>query len=81
MKFDRLAILGVGAIGSVIGGYLTRAGHDITLIDMWADHVEAMKKDGLRITALDDDFTVPVKAMHLGEVSTCRSLSTPCSLR
>jgi 2-dehydropantoate 2-reductase len=69
MKFDRLAILGVGAIGSVIGGYLTRAGHDITLIDMWADHVEAMKKDGLRITALDDDFTVPVKAMHLGEVS------------
>ena len=68
--FERLAVLGVGAIGSVIGGYLSRAGRDVTLIDTWPDHVEAMKRDGLRITALDDDFTVPVKAMHLGEVSS-----------
>ena len=66
--FDRIAVMGVGAIGSVIGGYLTRAGHDVTLIDLWADHVEAMRRDGLRITALDEDFTVPVKAIHLGEV-------------
>ena len=31
--FERLAIVGTGAIGSVIGGYLSRAGRDITLID------------------------------------------------
>ena len=68
--FQRLAVLGVGAIGSVIGGYLTRAGRDVTLIDTWPDHVETMKRDGLRVTALDDDFTVPVKAMHIGEVSS-----------
>ena len=68
--FERLAVLGVGAIGSVIGGYLSRAGRDVTLIDTWAEHVDTMKRDGLRITALDDDFTVPVKAMHLGEVSS-----------
>ena len=67
--FDRLAVLGAGAIGGIIGGYLTRAGHDITLIDMWGEHVEAMRKNGLRVTAQDDDFTVPVKAIHLGEVS------------
>ena len=33
MAFEKLAVLGVGAIGSTIGAYLARAGHDITLID------------------------------------------------
>jgi phosphoglycerate dehydrogenase-like enzyme len=40
----RIGIIGVGAIGGVVGGMLTRAGHDVTLIDQWPDHVEAMKK-------------------------------------
>ena len=67
--FDRIAVLGAGAIGSVIGGYLTRAGHDVTLIDQWAAHVEAMKENGLRITSEEEKFAVSVKAMHLAEVS------------
>ena len=67
--FERLGVLGAGAIGSIIGGYLTRAGEDITLIDPWAAHVDTMRENGLRITAQDEDFTVPVRAMHLGEVS------------
>ena len=41
--FERLAIVGTGAIGSVIGAYLSRAGRDITLIETWADHVEAVQ--------------------------------------
>ena len=44
--FERLAIVGTGAIGSVIGGYLSRAGRDITLIDTWAEHVDTMNADG-----------------------------------
>ena len=67
--FERLAVLGTGAIGSVIGGYLTRAGRDVTLIDPWAAHVEAMKENGLRVTAQDEEFTAPVRALHLGEIS------------
>ena len=31
--FERLAVVGCGAIGGTIGGYLTRAGYDVTLID------------------------------------------------
>ncbi|HJO83311.1 MAG: 2-dehydropantoate 2-reductase [SAR202 cluster bacterium] len=65
--FNRIAVFGVGAIGGTIGGYLTRAGHDVTLIDQWAEHVETMKRDGLEVTASDEEFTVPVNAMHLGE--------------
>ena len=67
--FEKLAVLGAGAIGSLIGAYLTRAGHDVTLIDPWAAHVDAMRQNGLRITAQDEDFTVPVKAIQLGDVS------------
>jgi 2-dehydropantoate 2-reductase len=72
MAFEKLAVLGAGAIGSNIGAYLTRAGRDITLIDMWPAHVEAMKDHGLKVTAQDEEFTIEVKAMHLGEVSTLR---------
>jgi 2-dehydropantoate 2-reductase len=38
----RIGIVGAGAIGSVVGGMLTRAGHDVTLIDQWPAHVMAM---------------------------------------
>ena len=65
--FDRIAVLGVGAIGGVIGGYLTRAGHDVTLIDPWGANIEAIRSNGLRVSALDEDFTVQAKAVHLGE--------------
>src|SRR5437870_13470378 len=46
----RIGIIGVGAIGGVVGGMLTRAGHDVTLSEQWPDHVEAMKKGGLRLS-------------------------------
>ena len=45
----RIGIIGAGAIGSVVGGLLTKAGHDVTLVDQWPEHVEAMKRHGLRL--------------------------------
>ena len=66
----RIVVLGAGAIGSVIGAYLTRAGHDVTLVDTWGEHVDAMRRDGLRITAQDEEFVVPIEAMHLGQLNT-----------
>ncbi len=72
MAFDKLAVLGVGAIGSVIGGYLTRAGRDITLIDFWPAHVEAMQRKGLTVSAQDGEFTVKVKAVHLADAGSLR---------
>lgn len=63
----RIGIMGVGAIGSVVGGMLTKAGHDVTLIDQWPAHVEAMKRDGLKLSGTCGDHVVPVKAVHLCE--------------
>ena len=73
----RIAIVGVGAIGSVVGGMLTRAGHDVTLIDQWPEHVEVMKRDGLRLSGPMGDITVPVHALHITELQT---VATPFDL-
>ncbi len=72
MGFERLAVLGVGAIGSVIGAYLSRAGRDITLIDFWPAHVEGMQRRGLKVTAQDEEFTVKVNAVHLADACSLR---------
>ena len=66
--FDRVAVLGVGAIGGIIGGYLTRAGRDVTLIDQWGENVEAVREKGLTVSTQEGDFTVQANAVHLGEV-------------
>lgn len=73
MAFEKLAVMGAGAIGSIIGAYLSRAGRDITLIDLWPAHVEAMRQHGLKVTAQDEEFTVPVTAVHLADAGTLRA--------
>jgi 2-dehydropantoate 2-reductase len=64
----RIGILGAGAIGCVVGGLLTKAGHDITLMDQWPEHVEALRRDGLRLSGTCGDHVIPVTAMHLHEM-------------
>ena len=63
----KMAVFGAGAAGSYIGGFLTREGYDISLIDMWGTHVDKMNKDGLHISGCQGDFVVPVKAIHLAD--------------
>jgi 2-dehydropantoate 2-reductase len=63
----RIGIVGAGAIGCVVGGLLTRAGEDVTLIDQWPEHVEAMKTRGLRLSGTCGDHTIPVQALHVHE--------------
>ena len=39
----QIAVLSTGAIGSSIGADLAHAGYNVSLIDQWPAHVEAMK--------------------------------------
>ena len=64
----RIGFMGAGAVGSYLGAFLTREGHDVTLIDPWPAHVETMKAHGLHVSGSQGDFVVPVHAMHLTEV-------------
>ncbi|MBI4608698.1 MAG: 2-dehydropantoate 2-reductase [Candidatus Rokubacteria bacterium] len=66
----RIGITGAGAIGSVVGGMLTRAGHDVTLIDQWPEHVEAMKRSGLRLSGTCGEHLIPVRALHIHELQS-----------
>src|SRR5262247_1602988 len=68
----RIGIIGAGAIGSIVGGMLTKAGHDVTLMEQWPEHVEAMKKVGLRLSGTCGEHVVPVKALHLHEMQGLR---------
>jgi len=70
----KIAVLGVGAIGGTVGAYLIRAGHDVTLIDQWAAHIEKIRSHGLKVTDLDNEFIVPAKALHLSDVSGLKEL-------
>lgn len=63
----RILVMGAGAIGGNVGAPLTRAGYDVTLIDQWPAHVDAMKANGLRVSGTTGDYTVPVRALHLHE--------------
>ena len=64
----RIGIIGAGAIGSVVGGLLTKAGHDVTLADQWPEHVEQMRKHGLRLSGTCGEHLIPVNAIHIHEL-------------
>lgn len=65
-----IAVLGAGAIGSSIAADLTQAGLDVTVIDQWPAHVEAMKSAGLRVTMTDNDVQTAVRALHLCDLAS-----------
>ena len=53
----RFVILGAGGLGSVIGGYLAKAGEDVTLICRPA-HAEAINSKGLKISGVRGEHLV-----------------------
>lgn len=67
---ERIAVMGAGALGGHVGGYLARDGHDVTLIDPWPEHVDAVNADGLSLRGMTapEAFTVKVPAIHLTDL-------------
>jgi 2-dehydropantoate 2-reductase len=72
MQRPRLAFVGAGAVGGYVGGHLHRLGHDVTLIDPWPEHVEAIRARGLELTGVTEAerAVVEVPTMHLTEVQS-----------
>lgn len=56
-----VAVVGAGAVGCYFGGMLARAGHHVTLIAR-PQHVEAIRRDGLRMETRTFDERVRVQA-------------------
>jgi 2-dehydropantoate 2-reductase len=45
----KIAMMGAGAMGGIIGGRLAAAGNEVWLVDVWKEHVEKMQNDGLTL--------------------------------
>jgi 2-dehydropantoate 2-reductase len=60
---------------------MVQAGEDVTFIDPWPEHVEHMRKHGLRVTHARDvaDFSVPVRALHVTDVQQL-AMQTPVDI-
>ena len=64
----RCAIYGAGSLGTVLGAWLTKNGMPVDLINRNKAHVEALKKNGARITGTTE-MSVPVSALLPEEMS------------
>jgi 2-dehydropantoate 2-reductase len=58
----RFIVYGAGAIGGAIGGRLSQAGHDVTLVAR-GDHLRALRGDGLTLVCPDGSATLRLPAV------------------
>lgn len=64
----KIAIAGAGAMGSRFGIMLAKGGNEITLIDGWQAHVEAIQKNGLKANFNGEDIVVNLPIWLQSEV-------------
>ncbi|MBS7525218.1 ketopantoate reductase family protein [Fusibacter paucivorans] len=64
----KIAIYGCGAMGTVLGAYLSKGGLDVIMIDNYKAHVDKLNESGAKVT-LCADLTVPVKAITPEEMT------------
>ena len=68
----KIAVVGVGAMGSVYAGLLADAGHEVWAVDTWREHIDAIRAHGLRVEGASGDRTVPVHATtHAADAGRC----------
>src|SRR2546428_11115947 len=65
----KLLFIGAGAIGSYLGAFLSRSGHDVTLVDSGADQVETIRERGISVTGPHEPFEARPAAVHLNEAA------------
>lgn len=65
----KILFVGAGAIGSYLGAFLTRAGHDVTLVDPWAEQIDTIRRSGISVTGPHEPFQARPTAVHLHEAA------------
>jgi 2-dehydropantoate 2-reductase len=60
MKFT---VVGAGGIGGLIGTWMARAGCNVTFVEQWAEHVEAINAHGLTVDGARGVHTIRVPAI------------------
>jgi len=72
----KIAFVGAGALGGYVGGSLAHHGHDVTLIDMWPENIEAIRARGIELDGITPEEKMTVtraKTLHVTELqSLCK---------
>jgi 2-dehydropantoate 2-reductase len=63
----RLFFVGAGAVGSYLGAFLSRAGHDVTMVEAWPEQVEAIRARGIAVSGPHEPFEARPQALHVHE--------------
>lgn len=86
----QIGILGAGAMGSFFGGLLAEAGEQVTLLDINAEHIQAVQNEGLRLQTDQGDRRIrslaicqPAEVAHAFDLLLVftKSLHTEAALR
>jgi len=87
----RVLVMGAGSMGSVVGGFMAKAGHDVWLVGR-EPHMEAIRAHGLSITGIWGEHTVtnlhtatepqaiPAETFPDVVFSTVKSYDTPAAV-
>ena len=64
-----VVVAGAGGIGGAIAGELALGGGEVSVIDVWPEHVEAIRSQGLRLTGPSPtgERIASMPAFHIGE--------------
>lgn len=68
-EFKKIAVLGAGANGLSIGADLINSGRDVTLIEQWPDHVEAIRRNGITVNMPGKTDITEAQVFHLCQVA------------
>jgi len=58
----KIAFIGAGAMGSLFGGRLALAGEEVWLLDIWEEHIRAVKENGVVIATRDGEIVARPRA-------------------
>lgn len=69
MAETRYAFVGAGGIGGLIGTWMARGGCDVTFVERWVEHAEAIDREGVRVTGSRGRHHVRVPAITAGRLA------------
>jgi 2-dehydropantoate 2-reductase len=74
-KNSKLLVVGVGAIGGITAGFLSRAGYDLQVVDKNPEIVNKIRSDGIHVYGQRTDFKVRLAAAtNIGGLSEKKDL-------
>ena len=58
----KIAIVGAGAMGSLFAGHLAEVEEDVWVYDVWEEHIQAIRENGLTMIGPQGEKRIPLKA-------------------